>query len=319
MTIAGERRPGADRDAAAATGQRSGIDFAGPGDASQSSLEDIFVDLVRERPRMNIHAIRAIYQFEMARTFRTSRRASLTPVLTTSLYFIVFGAAIGSRMAEVDGVPYGAFIVPGLMMLTILTKAWPTDRSASTCRVHRHDLRAAVRAGIGGRGVIGYVGAAATKSVMLGIIILATARLFVPSRSSIRCGRSLSGTDRANVQPVRLHHRHLGQGLRAAADRAADDHDTADLPRRHLLFDHHAAADWQTVALFNPVVYLISGLRWTFYGISDVNVGISLAATLGFLVAASPCRSDGIHRLLRKSRFTPQDGSVPDGVPATPS
>ena len=132
--------------------------------------------------------------------------------------------------------------------------------------------------------VLGYVGAAATKSMILGLIILATARLFVPFGSPIRSGCCSSGADLGHLQPVRLHHRDLGGRLREAPDHSADGHHAAQLPRRHLLLDRHAAAVWQKVTLFNPVVYLVSGFRWSFYGIADVQRRRSAGMTLAFLV-----------------------------------
>ena len=194
---------------------------------------------------MNVHAIRAIYRFEMARTLRTLLQSIVSPVISTSLYFVVFGAAIGSRMATIGGVSYGAFIVPGLIMLSLLTESISNasfgiylPKFAGTI----YELLSAPVSFV--EIVIGYVGAAATKSIMLGVLILATARLFVPiTTSRIRCGCScFLRAHRGHLQPVRLHHRHLGRRLREAADRPAADRHAADLSRRQLLLDRHAAA-----------------------------------------------------------------------------
>ena len=166
---------------------RAGIRFRDL-ETTQSSLEDIFVDLVRQEP-MNLHAIRAIYVFEMARTGRTIWQSIVSPVISTSLYFVVFGAAIGSRITEIDGIAYGAFIVPGLIMLMILTQSTMNasfgiyfPRFVGTIYEHLSAPVSYLEL------VIGFVGAAATKSIILGLIVLATAGLFVPLPSLIRSG-----------------------------------------------------------------------------------------------------------------------------------
>ena len=193
---------------------------------------------------MNLHAVKAIYAFEMTRTLRTLLQSVVSPVISTSLYFVVFGAAIGSRITAVEGVTYGAFIVPGLIMLTVLTQSianasfgiyFPKFTGMT------YELLSAPVSYL--ELVVSYVGAAATKSIVLGLIILATAHFFVPLHIEHPFWMVLFLVLTArHVQPVRLHHRHLGRRFRkAAADPAADRH-AADLPRRQLLFDRHAAA-----------------------------------------------------------------------------
>ena len=171
---------------------------------------------------MNLHAIRAIYRFEMARTFRTLTQSIASPVLSTSLYFVVFGAAIGSRMGEIDGVSYGAFIIPGLIMLSLLNESISNasfgiymPKWAGTI----YELLSAPVSYV--EVVIGYVGAAATKSVMLGVLILATARAVraVRDRAPAVDG-GLPGADRGHLQPVRFHHRPVGRRLPEAAGRS---------------------------------------------------------------------------------------------------
>ena len=193
---------------------------------------------------MNVRAIRSIYVFEMSRTGRTLFQSIVSPVVSTSLYFVVFGAAIGTRIQEIEGVSYGAFIVPGLIMLMILTQS--TANASFGIYFPKftgtiYELLSAPVSFI--EIVIGYVGAAATKSIILGLIILATAWLFVPLRIDHPVFMlALPGAHRRHLQPARLHHRHLGRRVRAAsAHPAARDH-AADLPRRHVLFDRRAAA-----------------------------------------------------------------------------
>ena len=169
----------------------------------------------------------------------------VSPVLSTSLYFIVFGSAIGSRITEIDGVSYGAFIVPGLIMLSLLTQTISNASFGIYFPKFIGTIYELLSAPVSYLEiVIAYVGAAATKSVILGLIILATAGFFVPlhDRAPARVMLALHGADRGDLQPVRLHHRHLGRWLREAADRAAPHHHAAHLPRRQLLFDPHAAA-----------------------------------------------------------------------------
>ena len=234
---------------------------------------------------MNVHGIRAIYRFEMARTFRTLTQSIASPVLSTSLYFVVFGAAIGSRMGEVDGVSYGAFIIPGLIMLSLLNESISNasfgiymPKWAGTI----YELLSAPVTPL--EIVIGYVGAAATKSIMLGLLILATARLFVPyeiahplwmlcfllltavsfSLFGFIIGLWADDFQKLQVVPLMI--------ITPLTFLGGAFYSISMLP-----------PIWQKIALFNPVVYLISGFRWSFYGLSDVNVAISVAATLGFL------------------------------------
>ena len=193
---------------------------------------------------MNLHAIRAIYRFEMARTRRTLMQSIVSPVISTSLYFVVFGAAIGSRIPQVDGISYGAFIVPGLIMLSLLTQSISNASFGIYFPKFTGTIYELLSAPVSYLEiVVGYVGAAATKSIILGLIILATAALFVPLQIAHPVWMlAVPGADRGDVQPVRLHHRHLGRRLREAAARAAADRHAADLPRRQLLLDRHAAA-----------------------------------------------------------------------------
>jgi ABC-2 type transport system permease protein len=236
---------------------------------------------------MNLRAIAAIYRFEMGRTFRTLGQSVVSPVLTTSLYFVVFGAAIGSRIEEVEGVSYGAFIVPGLIMLTVLT-AGDQQRVLRHLfpEIRRHDLRASVGAGVvpGGHGGLRAGGGDQG----------ADDRADHPRRrrsssstspSRIRSGWWPSCPDLPQLRAVRVHHRHLGAEFRAVAAGAASGDHAARVPRRRVLLDLDAAGGWQTVSLFNPVVYLISGFRWSFFGLADVPVGWSLVAIGVFLGA----------------------------------
>ena len=196
-------------------------------------------------PAFNRHGVWAIYRFEMARFLRTLLQSVVTPVITTSLYFVVFGSAIGSRMSQVDGVPYGAFIVPGLIMLSLFT----TSISNASFGIYFpkftgtiYELLSAPISFV--EMIIAYVGAAATKSIILGLIILGDGRVL---RAGAHRPPALDGgvpaPDRGHLQRVRLRDRHLGQGLRAAAVHPDADRDAADLPGRRVLFDRHAAAD----------------------------------------------------------------------------
>ena len=236
---------------------------------------------------MNLHGIKAIYRFEMARTFRTLTQSIASPVLSTSLYFVVFGAAIGSRMGVVDGVSYGAFIIPGLLMLSLLNESISNasfgiymPKWAGTI----YELLSAPVTPL--EIVIGYVGAAATKSVMLGVLILATARVFVPyeiahpiwmvcfllltavsfSLFGFIIGLWADDFQKLQVVPLMI--------VTPLTFLGGAFYSISMLP-----------PVWQKITLFNPVVYLISGFRWSFYDISDVNVLVSVAATLGFLLA----------------------------------
>ena len=237
---------------------------------------------------MNWHAIRAIYGFEMARTRRTLMQSIVSPVLSTSLYFVVFGAAIGARIPEVDGVAYGAFIVPGLIMLSLLTQSISNasfgiyfPRFTGTI----YELLSAPLSYV--EILIGYVGAAATKSIVLGLIILATATLFVPLRIDhplwmaaflvltavtfsvvgFVIGIWADNFEQLQVVPLLV--------VTPLAFLGGTFYSIAMLPPA-----------WQTAALFNPVVYLVSGFRWSFYGQADVSLGFSLAMTLAFLALA---------------------------------
>jgi ABC-2 type transport system permease protein len=236
---------------------------------------------------MNVHAIQAIFRFEMSRWLRTLGQSLFSPVLSTSLYFIVFGSAIGSRMIEIDGVSYGAFIVPGLIMLSILTESVSNasfgiymPRWAGTI----YELLSAPVSAF--EAVTGYVGAAATKSVIIGLVILATARLFVDYEvqhplamfaflvltSVSFClfgfilGVLADGFEKLQIVPMLI--------LTPLTFLGGTFYSIDMLPDF-----------WQRVALFNPIVYLISGFRWSFYGVADVDIGVSLVAITVFLGA----------------------------------
>ena len=217
---------------------------------------------------------------------RTLWQSLVTPVITTSLYFVVFGAAIGSRMSEVDGVPYGAFIVPGLIMLSLFTESLSNASFGIYLPKFTGTIYELLSAPVSAfEIVLAYVGAAATKSILLGLIILATANAVRPDQH-----RASAVDDRVprahgdDLLPVRLHPRHLGRGLRAAAVHPDAGHHAAHVPGRRVLLDRHAAAGaGAPFSLFNPVVYLISGFRWSFYGTADVGVGVSLADDAGLL------------------------------------
>jgi ABC-2 type transport system permease protein len=235
---------------------------------------------------MNVYAIRAIYKFEMARTFRTLLQSIASPVISTSLYFIVFGSAIGSRMTEINGIKYGAFIVPGLIMLSILTESISNASFGIYMPKFAGTIYEVLSAPISMiEVVIGYVGAAATKSVMLGLLILATARLFVDfsvdhpvwmlafliltsltfSLFGFIIGIWADGFEKLQLVPMMI--------VTPLTFLGGSFYSINMLPPL-----------WQKLTLFNPVVYLISGFRWSFYGISDVGVGMSLAMTLVFLL-----------------------------------
>ncbi len=235
---------------------------------------------------MNFHAIRAIYVFEMARTFRTILQSIVTPVISTSLYFVVFGAAIGSRITDIDGVSYGAFIVPGLIMLSLLTQSISNASFGIFFPKFTGTIYELLSAPISYvEIVISYVGAAATKSMILGLIILATSGLFVPleimhplwmlmflvltavtfSLFGFLLGIWAEGFEKLQLVPFLI--------ITTLIFLGGSFYSIDMLP-----------PFWQTVTLFNPVVYLISGFRWSFYGIADVSVGLSLAMTVFFLV-----------------------------------
>jgi|SRR5688572_5449100 len=235
---------------------------------------------------MNLHAVRAIYRFEMARTFRTLLESILSPVLSTSLYFVVFGAAIGSRMGEVDGVSYGAFIIPGLIMLSLLTESVSNASFGIYLPKWSGTIYELLSAPVSTLEILlGYVGAATTKSLMLGVLILATARFFVPYQIEhpvwMTCFLVLTA----------ISFSLFGFVIGIWADSFQKLQVIPLLVLTPLTFLGGAFYSismlpgiWQKIALFNPVVYLVSGMRWSFYGVADVEVGISVAAILGFLV-----------------------------------
>ena len=235
---------------------------------------------------MNFHAIRAIYKFEMARTWRTLLQSIISPVISTSLYFVVFGAAIGSRITAIDGVSYGAFIVPGLIMLSMLTQSISNASFAIFFPKFMGTIYELLSAPVSSiEIVISYVGAAATKSIILGVIILATAGLFVPleiahplwmitflvltavtfSLFGFILGIWADGFEKLQLVPLLI--------ITPLIFLGGSFYSVDMLP-----------PFWQTVSLFNPVVYLISGFRWSFYGIADVSVGVSLVMTVLFLI-----------------------------------
>ena len=236
---------------------------------------------------MNLHAIRAIYMFEMHRTFRTLMQSIASPVLTTSLYFIVFGAAIGSRMGDIDGVSYGAFIIPGLVMLSLLSESISNASFGIYMPKWSGTIYELLSAPVSYvEVVLGYVGAAATKSLMLGLLILATARLFVPYEIEhplwMLCFLVLTA----------LSFSLFGFIIGLWADDFQKLQIIPLMVVTPLTFLGGAFYSikmlppfWQQVTLFNPVVYLISGMRWSFYGVSDVNVVVSAAMILAFLLA----------------------------------
>jgi len=232
----------------------------------------------------NSHGVWAIYKFEMARALRTWLQSVVTPVITTSLYFVVFGAAIGSRMSEVDGVAYGTFIVPGLVMLSLFTQSIANASFGIYFPKFTGTIYEILSAPVSYLEiVIAYVGAAATKSILLGLIILATASLFVPIRIlhpvwmiaflvltattfslfGFIIGLWAKGFEQLQFIPLLI--------VTPLTFLGGAFYSINMLP-----------PPWRTVTLFNPVVYLISGFRWSFYESSDVGVGVSLAMTLAF-------------------------------------
>ena len=233
---------------------------------------------------MNFHAIRAIYLFEMARTFRTLLQSIVSPVVSTALYFVVFGSAIGSRIPEVGGVSYGAFIVPGLMMLSILTQSISNASFGIYFPKFTGTIYELLSAPVSTLEiVIAYVGAAATKSIMLGLIILATAALFVPLQI-LHPGFMLLFLVLTSVTFSLLG---FIIGIWADCFEKLQFIPTLIVTPLTFLGGSFYSIDmlppfWQGVSLFNPVVYLVSGFRWSFYGHSDVGVGISLGVTLLF-------------------------------------
>ncbi|KQY90024.1 ABC transporter permease [Brevundimonas sp. Root1423] len=233
----------------------------------------------------NGHGVWAIYKFEMARAIRTIWQSVVTPVITTALYFVVFGSAIGSRMTEIDGVPYGAFIVPGLIMLSLFTQSIFNASFGIYFPKFTGTIYELLSAPVSPLEiVIAYVGAAATKSAVLGLIILATAAFFVPlqilhplemlaflilisttfSLFGFIIGIWANGFEQLQMIPMLV--------VTPLTFLGGSFYSIDMLPPM-----------WRTITLFNPVVYLISGFRWTFYGSGDVGIAASLAATLGFL------------------------------------
>ena len=234
---------------------------------------------------MNFHAIRAIYMFEMARTGRTLLQSIVTPVISTSLYFVVFGAAIGSRITDVDGVSYGAFIVPGLIMLSLLTQSVSNASFGIFFPKFIGTIYELLSAPVSYvEIVVSYVGAAATKSIILGLLILTTSGLFVPLEIAHPLWMILF------LVLTSVTFSLFGFVLGIWADDIEKLQLVPYLIVTPLIFlgGSFYSVDmlppfWQTATLFNPVVYLISGFRWSFYGIADVSVGLSLAMTVCFL------------------------------------
>src|SRR6516165_8537751 len=234
---------------------------------------------------MNWRGVWAIYKFEMARTRRTLMQSIVSPVISTSLYFVVFGSAIGSRITNIEGVAYGAFIVPGLIMLTLLTNSIANASFGIYFPKFIGTIYEILSAPVSSvEIVLGYVGAAATKSIILGIIILATSGLFVPihiahpawmlaflfltavsfSLFGFILGLWAEGFEKLQIVPLLI--------ITPLTFLGGTFYPTSVLPPL-----------WRTVTLFNPLVYLISGFRWSFFNIADVHIGLSVAMTLGFL------------------------------------
>jgi ABC-2 type transport system permease protein len=235
-------------------------------------------------PAFNRHAVRAIYRFEMSRAARTLWQSLVTPVITTALYFVVFGAAIGQRMNQVDGVPYGAFIVPGLIMLSLFTESLSNASFGIYLPRFTGTIYEVLSAPVSPfEMVIGYVGAAATKSVILGLVILATATFFVPVR--ILHPVWMFGFLVLTATTFSLFGFIIGIWAKSF-EQLQFVPMLIITPLTFLggaFYSIEMLPDgWRTFSLFNPVVYLISGFRWSFYGTSDVGVVVSLAMTLVF-------------------------------------
>ena len=235
---------------------------------------------------MNFYAIRALYQFEMARTWRTLMQSVASPVISTSLYFVVFGAAIGSRMVEVDGVRYGAFIVPGLVMMSLMTQSVANASFGIYMPKFSGTIYEILSAPISALEIVlGYVGAAASKSVILGVLILITARCFVAfeiahpfwmllfmvltaiafSMLGFIIGIWADGFEKVQIVPMLV--------ITPLSFLGGSFYSLSMLPPM-----------WQKVALFNPVVYLISGFRWSFYGVADVSIAVSVGMGVALLL-----------------------------------
>ena len=235
---------------------------------------------------MNVHAIRAIYFFEMSRTWRTLLQSIVSPVISTSLYFVVFGAALGSRLTTIDGINYGAFIVPGLIMLSLLTQSISNASFGIFFPKFTGTIYEILSAPVSYiEIVIGYVGAAASKSILLGLIILITARMFVVfeivhplwmvafliltavtfSLFGFIIGIWADGFEKLQLVPMLI--------VTPLTFLGGSFYSIDMLP-----------PIWRTITLANPVVYLVSGFRWSFYGSSDVSVGVSLSMTMAFLI-----------------------------------
>lgn len=235
---------------------------------------------------MNFYAVKAIYRYEMARMFRTVVQSIIAPVLSTSLYFVIFGSAIGSRITEIDGVSYGSFIVPGLIMLSIMTESISNSSFAIYFPKFTGTIFEVLSAPVSYvEVVLGYVGAAATKSLIIGTIILATASFFVDIQIAhplvmvafllLTCvsfclfgfilGIWATGWEKLTIVPTLI--------IMPLTFLGGTFYSISMLPPA-----------WQTISLFNPLVYLISGFRWSFYGNADVGVGLSLTMTVGFLL-----------------------------------
>ncbi|MDQ3034095.1 MAG: ABC transporter permease [Myxococcota bacterium] len=236
---------------------------------------------------MNIHAVGAIYRFEMARTFRTLLQSIVSPVLTTSLYFIVFGSAIGGRMGEVGGVDYASFIIPGLVMLSLLGESISNASFGIYLPKWSGTIYELLSAPVSPLEVVtGYVGAAATKSVMVGALILVTARAFV----AYEILHPVWMLAFLILTSVTFSLFGFVIGLWADSFQKLQAIPLMIVTPLTFLGGAFYSIDmlppvWRTLTLFNPVVYLISGFRWSFYGTSDVSVGISLGMTFGFLIA----------------------------------
>jgi ABC-2 type transport system permease protein len=235
---------------------------------------------------MNWYAAKAIYRFEMARTFRTLVQSIGAPVLTTSLYFVVFGSAIGSRMSQIGGVPYGAFIVPGLIMLSVLTESVGNGSFGIYMPKWAGTIYELLSAPVSTPEILlGYVGAAATKSMLIGLVILLTSTFFVPlhvqhpfgmiafllltsvsfSLFGFMLGIWADSWEKLQIVPLLV--------VTPLTFLGGSFYSISILPPM-----------WRTITLFNPVVYLISGFRWSFYGLSDVSIGVSLGFIAGFLL-----------------------------------